>query len=167
VFALDDNGSPLNIEVRPSLPIGFHGCENEKFKGVSITLPAVGEAWRTRFGVISAEEAATVPVGSRGNPYPGQKPLSETEALSHRVKSADGKVDEATVAALDAAAAREAAEKEANKSCKCLFYTRLHVGNSRNTFFTFVPTPYTLLAFRAHPLKMLQGSKNSSRTSCL
>ena len=81
--------------------------------------PSVGEAWRTRFGVMSAEEASGVPPGSRGMPYPGQKPISEVEALTQKIKStSDGSVNEATKAALDAAAEREAAEKEAKKGCE-------------------------------------------------
>lgn len=119
VFALDSQGSPLNIEVRPTLPPGFQSCGGDKGGASTVPLPGVGEAWRTRFGVMSAEEASGVPPGSRGMPYPGQKQISEVEALTHKIKSTtDGNVDEATKAALDAAAEREAAEKEAKKGCE-------------------------------------------------
>ena len=81
--------------------------------------------------MISSEEASVFLEGTRGMPYPGQKPLSELEAHSQKVQSADGKVDEATAAALDAAAAREAAEKEANKGCECFFSLAfLHVNTN-------------------------------------
>jgi hypothetical protein len=130
----------LNIEVRPTLPPGFQSCGGEKGGASAVPPPSVGEAWRTRFGVMSAEEASGVPPGSRGMPYPGQKPISEVEALTQKIKSATdgGSVDEATKAALDAAAEREAAEKEAKKGCELRRFA--------GSFMPHVPTHFFLAA---------------------
>ena len=115
VFTLDSQGGPRNIEVRPSVSAGFAGCSPGGSSAKA--LPAAGGAWRTRFGVVGFEDVAGPAEGAfKGTPFPGQKEISQVEVLTTQLGASGGVADEATKAALVAAAAKEAAELEKNKS---------------------------------------------------
>ena len=117
VFTLDAAGAPRNIEVRPGVAAGFAGCSGGSGSGGGRALPAVGTAYRTRFGVVSFDEVARPAEGAfKGVPYPGQKEISQVEVLTTQLSASGGVADEATKAALAAAAAKEAAEAEGKKS---------------------------------------------------
>ena len=117
VFTLDAAGGPRNIEVRPAVAPGFAGCAAAAAPAPARALPPAGSPWKTRFGVVAYEDAASPPEGAfRGAPYAGQKEVSAAEALATKLSQSGGKADEATKAALAEAAAREAAEAEGRKS---------------------------------------------------
>jgi hypothetical protein len=119
VFSLDPTGAVRSLEVRPGAAPGGVGCAEARGAGALAPLPPAGAPWHTRFGVAGTEEVPPQPAGSPGAPFPGQRPLSEVEALAAAARkaaaSAGGMVDPAVQAALAAAEEREALAREAKK----------------------------------------------------
>ena len=119
MFSLDPAGAVRSLEVRPgAAPPGVAGCVEARRAGALAPLPPAGAPWHTRFGVAGTEEVPPQPAAGRGAPFPGQREISEVEALSFaasRVAAAGGEVDPAVKAALAEAEKREALAREANK----------------------------------------------------
>jgi hypothetical protein len=120
VFSLDAAGAVRSLEVRPgTAPGATVGCVKAQRAGTLAPLPPAGAPWHTRFGVAGTEDVGAQPAGSMimGAPFPGQRPLSEVEALAAaaRKAAAAGAADPAAQAALAAAEEREALAREAKK----------------------------------------------------
>lgn len=115
----------MSVHVRPSVPEGFAGCDG----AAGSALPAAGSPWAALFGVAPAEEAFGAPPAPLGAkftaPYPGQAPVSESEALAAAAGHAPASPEEKAelAAKLAAAQKREAEEREANKG----FFERYQV----------------------------------------
>jgi hypothetical protein len=102
------------LEVRPAVPLGFVDCAGAPRAAV----PAAGAPWASRFGVAAVDAArALLPAGLKGVPLPGQKEITEVDALRAAAAASGGGADsEETRALLRDAAARAAAEDAKSKT---------------------------------------------------